>query len=115
MKKLIVVIVICVVLPMFSVAQDTLFVYGPSGPFAAVDECAKAFGKQNKIAVKVVAGPEANWNNVAKQNADIIYGGAEYMLTEFAMKNKGLVDSTTRTKEQLLFLSVRVILNTFNH
>ncbi len=72
--------------------------YGPGGPFAAVDECAKAFGNQNKIVVKVVAGPEATWINAAKRNADIIFGGAEYMLTEFAMKNKGLVDSITRTE-----------------
>lgn len=98
MKKIIAIIVMSVTVPLLLVAQDTLYVYGPGGPFAAVNECAQVFGKQNGIAVKVVAGPEGNWIDAAKENADIVFGGAEYMLTEFATKHKGLIDSSTRTE-----------------
>ena len=33
--------------------------------------------------VEVTAGPEKQWWPDAQGNADIIYGGAEYMLTQF--------------------------------
>lgn len=79
-------------------SQDTLFVYGPGGPQAPVEECAKAFAQKYSVPVKVTAGPEAKWIEAAKQNADVVYGGAEYMLTQFAMQHPGLVDSTTRTE-----------------
>ena len=78
--------------------RDTLFVYGPGGPQAAMEECAKAFSKKMSVPVKVIAGPEAKWIEQAKQNADVVFGGAEYMLTQFAMQHPGLVDSSTRTE-----------------
>ncbi len=77
---------------------DTLFVYGPGGPGAAMEEAAKVFSKKNSIPVKVTAGPEAKWIEQAVQNADIIFGGAEYMLDQFVMQHPGMVDSTTRTE-----------------
>ncbi len=77
---------------------DTLFIYGPGGPQATVDECAKAFSKKFKVPVKVTAGPEDGWIEKAKQNADVVFGGAEYMLTQFATKHKGFLDSTTTTQ-----------------
>ena len=80
-----------------AIGQDTLYVYGPGGPQAPMDECAKLFSKKFSIPVKVTAGPESKWIETAKQNADVIFGGAEYMLTQFAMQHPGLVDSTTRT------------------
>lgn len=83
----------------FAKAQsDTLYVYGPGGPQAAMEECAKVFSKKISVHVKVVAGPEASWIEQAKQNADVIFGGAEYMLTQFAMQHPGLIDSSTRTE-----------------
>lgn len=78
--------------------SDTLFVYGPGGPQVAMEECAKVFSKNMQVPVKVVAGPEAKWIEQAKQNADVIFGGAEYMLTQFAMQHPGLIDSSTRTE-----------------
>jgi len=99
MKKLLVAFAIMFTTPFISHAQtDTLYVYGPGGPFAPINECAQVFGKQNNIVIKVTAGPEVNWINNATQNADIIFGGAEYMLTQFKMKHPGLSDSTTRTE-----------------
>lgn len=83
----------------FTSAQtDTLYVYGPGGPQAAIEECAKIFSKKMLIPVKVIAGPETKWIDQAKQNADVVFGGAEYMLTQFRMQHPGLIDSTTRTE-----------------
>lgn len=99
MKKL-VLLIICI-LPAFIQAktkQDTLFVYGPGGPFAPINECAELFSKQNNIVVKVVAGPENQWIGEAKKNADLIFGGAEYMLTQFTAEHPDLIDASTRTE-----------------
>ncbi|WP_411274731.1 substrate-binding domain-containing protein [Daejeonella sp.] len=99
MKKLII-IMICI-LPGFVQAQskqDTLYVYGPGGPGAAMEESATVFSKKHSIPVKVIAGPEPKWIEKAKQNADLVFGGAEYMLTQFKMQHPGLIDSTTRTE-----------------
>ncbi len=98
--KIIVFILICI-LPAFGKAQtkqDTLYVYGPGGPFAPVNECAELFSKQNNIAVKVVAGPEKKWIAEAKKNADVVFGGAEYMLTQFTADHPDLIDASTRTE-----------------
>ena len=92
-------IILTLNLPLHTFAQnDTLYVYGPGGPQSPMDECAKLFSKKMSIPVKVIAGPEAKWIEQAKQNADIVYGGAEYMLTQFKMLHPGLLDSTTRTE-----------------
>ena len=99
MKKLLFALTLFLILPNLLQAQkDTLYVYGPGGPFAPIDECAQLFGKKNDIVVKVTAGPEDRWIEKAKQNADLIYGGAEYMLTAFSMKHKDFLDNTTRTE-----------------
>ena len=97
--KRIVTTVITLFIAFSSIAQtqpDTLYIYGPGGPFGPINECAIFFSKQHKMPVKVTAGPEANWINDAQKNADIIFGGAEYMLTQFGLKHPGLVDSSTR-------------------
>lgn len=65
---------------------------------AAMTECTAVFSKKIAIPVKVIAGPEAKWIEQAKQNADLVFGGAEYMLTQFKMPHPGLMDSTTRTE-----------------
>ena len=81
-----------------SYAQDTLFVYGPGGPQAPMEECAHLFSVKYSIPVKVIAGPETKWIEDALQKADLIFGGAEYMLTQFAMQHPGFIDSTTRAE-----------------
>ena len=99
MKNIKLLIIVLLTFPVLVKAQpDTLFVYGPGGPAAAMEECAKKFSVKYSIPVKVTAGPEAKWINNAKQNADIVFGGAEYMLTQFKMQHPGLMDSTTRTE-----------------
>ena len=98
--KTLIILLLCI-LPGFIQAQskqDTLYIYGPGGPGAAMGECAKVYSMKSSIPVKVTAGPEAKWIVQAKQNADIVFGGAEYMLTQFIMQHPGLIDSTTRTE-----------------
>jgi accessory colonization factor AcfC len=74
----------------------TLHVYGPGGPLAPMQEAAERFGRARGIRIVVTGGPEAQWIDRAKQDADLIYGGAEYMLSQFAMKHPALVDGSTR-------------------
>lgn len=82
------------------VAQEaprrTLHVYGPGGPLAPMQEAAERFGRARGVRVVVTGGPEAQWIDRAKLDADLIYGGAEYMLSQFAMKHPDLVDGSTR-------------------
>ncbi|MBC6489873.1 substrate-binding domain-containing protein [Flavihumibacter stibioxidans] len=97
MKRIVIAWMLFSLTPLIASAQtDTLFVYGPGGPFAPMEECGRAFGKANGIVIKVTAGPEGNWIAAAKNNADIIFGGAEYMLTSFAQRHPGLVDHASR-------------------
>ncbi|HXI00253.1 MAG TPA: hypothetical protein VNI52_08280 [Sphingobacteriaceae bacterium] len=60
MKTILSAIIILLFLNTSAKSQDTLFVYGPGGPGAAMEEAAKVFSKKNSIPVKVTAGPEAN-------------------------------------------------------
>ncbi len=61
--------------------NDVVKVYGPGGPFGPIKEVAERFTQETGIKVEVTAGPEEKWIDQAKQDADIIYGGSEYMLT----------------------------------
>jgi len=79
-------------------AQDqVLHVYGPGGPLGPVEECAQLFSMAKGVEVKVTAGPEAQWLDQARKDADIIFGGAEYMLTDFILRHPEMVDPKTRT------------------
>jgi accessory colonization factor AcfC len=99
MKRYILGLILITLISKPGVAQtDTLHVYGPGGPFTAINECAKLFTTQTGIPVKVIAGPEPKWFEQARQNADIIYGGAEYMLTQFIQNHPDMVDATSRTE-----------------
>ncbi|MBS7565692.1 substrate-binding domain-containing protein [Mucilaginibacter sp. SMC90] len=78
--------------------KDTLHIYGPGGPLSAMQDCAKAFSAKTGIPVKVTGGPESKWLSQAQANADVIYGGAEYMLTQFMQTHPGMVDAATRVE-----------------
>lgn len=77
--------------------NKTLMIYGPGGPLGPMKECAEIFSKAYGIELKVVAGPESQWIAQAKQDGDLIFGGAEYMLTDFILRHPNLVDEKTRT------------------
>ncbi len=96
LKKLLLTLFISGFLYAGASASDTLYIYGPGGPFGPMNEAAMAFSAKNNVPVKVVAGPEPNWINAAKQNADIFFGGAEYMMDNFILKYPELVNTNTR-------------------
>lgn len=63
--------------------KDTINVYGPGGPYPAINEAAKIYSKKNNIKINVVKGPVSKWKKEAEKNADIIYSGSEFMMTNF--------------------------------
>ena len=79
-------------------AGQTLHVYGPGGPLAPMKECAEVYTKQTHMPVEVIAGPEDKWMTSARGNADIIYGGAEYMLTQFGQQHPGFLQEGSRSE-----------------
>ncbi|MDF2680685.1 MAG: hypothetical protein K0R47_1875 [Brevibacillus sp.] len=77
--------------------DEVIYVYGPGGPLGPMKELAERFSKANKLNVEVTAGPEAKWVEKAKKDADVVFGGSEYMLQEMVHKYPGLIDEKTRT------------------
>ncbi|QRG68904.1 extracellular solute-binding protein [Brevibacillus choshinensis] len=77
--------------------EEVIYVYGPGGPLGPIKELADRFSKANKLKVEVTSGPEANWVEKAKKDADVVFGGSEYMLQEMVHKYPGLIDEKTRT------------------
>ncbi|MCW0209419.1 MAG: extracellular solute-binding protein [Achromobacter sp.] len=83
--------VVCLAAHAAWAAQD-LNVYGPGGPAPAMKEAAEAFGKQHGIRVEVTAGPTPAWAQQARQDADVIYSGAENMMSGFASALPGVFE-----------------------
>jgi len=76
-------------------AQESLRVYGPGGPAPAMKEAAEVFGKMSGVRVEVTAGPTDAWIAKARENADVIYSGAEYMMTDFVKAMEGRIDEAS--------------------
>ncbi len=74
---------------MATAAGQSLHVYGPGGPLAPMKECAELYQQKSGVKVEVTAGPEKAWIDSAQADADVIFGGAEYMLTQFDLDHKG--------------------------
>ncbi len=74
-----------------AVAQEAVNVYGPGGPLPAMKEAAAVFGKAHGAAVTVTAGPTPQWLDKAKQDADVIFSGAENMMTDFIRLMEGRI------------------------
>lgn len=81
----------------FSHAEEVLHIYGPGGPYPAINEAAEVFGERNSIRIEVLAGPTSKWLEKAKADADLIYSGAEFMMTDFIRALDGRIDETTVT------------------
>lgn len=88
-------------------AQTAIHVYGPGGPAPAMQEAAKVFGAANNVMVNVVAGPTAQWLAKAKQDADVVFSGAENMMSDFA---KALPSAFELADAQSLYLRPVAIL-----
>jgi len=70
----------------------SLLVYGPGGPHHVITECAELYQEKHGVAVAVVkARPDELAEKLGTQG-DLYYGGAEYMLEEFAQSNPGILD-----------------------
>jgi accessory colonization factor AcfC len=76
--------------------EEPLRVYGPGGPLTPVRACGERYTRAKGIAVKVDGGPEEAWIAKAEQDGDVVFGGAEYMLTDLARRRPGLLDLSTR-------------------
>lgn len=77
--------------PAVAVPEDPLHVYGPGGPAPAMKEAAQAFGKANGVEVQVTAGPTGDWMAKAREDADLVFSGAEYMMTDFVNQMEGRI------------------------
>jgi accessory colonization factor AcfC len=78
-----------------ALAQVTIRAYGPGGPAPAMKEAAAVFGKANGVVVEVMAGPTDTWISKAREDADVIYSGSEYMMTDFVKAMEGRLDEGT--------------------
>jgi accessory colonization factor AcfC len=77
------------------VAQEALRAYGPGGPAPAMKEAAEAFSRARGVKVEVTAGPTDTWLAKARQDADLVFSGSEYMMTDFVNALEGRVDEAT--------------------
>jgi accessory colonization factor AcfC len=83
MKKTLLMLFLTALIYQVGFAQkDTVYIYGPGGPFSPINECAQIFSAKNSIMIKVVAGPEAKWISQAAQNADVICGKFKYSFSK---------------------------------
>ena len=92
MKRLIDIFLIALVSVCAPLAQaETLRVYGPGGPAPAMKEAAEVFSQKTKNKVEVTAGPTPQWIDTAKRDADLIFSGAENMMTDFVGAMEGRI------------------------
>ncbi|WGV57242.1 substrate-binding domain-containing protein [Brevibacillus brevis] len=84
--------------PNSSQSDQVIRVYGPGGPLGPIKEAAEHFSAETGMKVEVTAGPESKWIGQAKQDADIIFGGSEYMLQDFIFNYPEMIDSKSRTE-----------------
>lgn len=68
-------------------ATPVLRIYGPGGPAPAMKELAQAFSAKRNIPVEVTAGPTPAWKEKALKDADLIFSGSEYMMTDFIQRD----------------------------
>lgn len=77
-------------------SEIILKAYGPGGPAPAMREAAKVFRAKKGLMVEIVAGPTPTWKDQAMKDADLIFSGSEYMMTDFVRKDfPGLIDTST--------------------
>jgi len=93
-------------------AKEAINVYGPGGPAPAMQEAAKAFGEANNVTVNVTAGPTTQWFDKAKQDADVVFSGAENMMSDFAKALPGAFE--LRDAEPLYLRPVAILVRPGN-
>ena len=78
-----------------SPAESQVMAYGPGGPAPAMKEAAAAFEHETGQRVVVTAGPTDQWLPRATTDADLIFSGAETMMTAFERAFAGQIDPAT--------------------
>jgi accessory colonization factor AcfC len=76
-------------------AGEVVRAYGPGGPAPAMKEAAEAFSNARGVRVEVTAGPTDKWIGQARQDADVVFSGAEYMMTDFVKAMEGRIAEET--------------------
>ena len=66
-----------------TVPPETLFVYGPGGPLPAMKDAAAAFERKTGAHIVLTGGPTGAWLAKARGDADVIFSGAENMMTDY--------------------------------
>lgn len=62
--------------------------YGPGGPHTALIEIGNKYQEKTGVKVNVNFGPQATWNEKAKENADILFGASEQSAIAIANDHK---------------------------
>jgi accessory colonization factor AcfC len=75
-----------------------LRVYGPGGPHHVLEECANLFREQHGVEVAVIRALPHELEQKLREDGDIYYGGAEYMLEQFDRRNPGVLDMASVEK-----------------
>jgi accessory colonization factor AcfC len=91
MRRSIAVVVALLAAPVAHGAE-VIRVYGPGGPAPAMKEAAEAYGKAKGVQVEVTAGPTDGWIAKAREDADVVYSGAEYMMTDLVRLMNGQLE-----------------------
>jgi accessory colonization factor AcfC len=73
-------------------ASSVIHVYGPGGPAPAMKEAARAYGQAHQLVVEVTAGPTPMWVDKARADADVVFSGAENMMSDYAKALPGAFD-----------------------
>lgn len=76
-------------------AEEVVRAYGPGGPAPAMKEAAAAFSKARGVRVEVTAGPTDKWIAQARADADVVFSGSEYMMTDFVRAMEGRIAEET--------------------
>lgn len=81
-------------------ASDSIVrLYGAGGPGlkAPLKECVGLFKKEHNIQVELNLGPEQKWMKYAKVNADLFFPGTESRMSLYIVRDKDLIDKSSRT------------------
>ncbi|MEN5181825.1 substrate-binding domain-containing protein [Comamonas testosteroni] len=93
-------------------ADPVINVYGPGGPAPAMKQAAKEFGEARKVTVNIVAGPTPQWVDKARNDAHVVFSGAENMMSDFAKAMPGIFD--LRDAEPLYLRPVAILVRPGN-
>ena len=72
--------------------------YGPGGPHRVLEECADLFKAKHGVDVVVSKALPHDLERKLREDGDLYFGGAEYMLEEFEQRNPGVLDMTSMVK-----------------